>query len=269
MNQLRNIGYLLLVLALLASCVPNKKVLYLQKGDVNKNIVEKDTVVRKHEMVINEYKIQPLDMLNIQFETLSEDNNAFDFLDKLAPQAMGGGGQGNVLALNGIFVNPEGYVAYPVLGKIKVAGLTIFEAEREIGKVAAQYVPDVVVRVRMLNFRFTIMGEVIAGERVLIANNPRLTIMEAIGLAGGLSDLADRSNVKIVRQKGEVAEIVYVNLLEEEFIESPYFYVQQNDVIIVPPLKQRPFRRYFVQNLGILSTTISFAALIITLANNN
>ena len=269
MNQLRNIGYLLLVLALLASCVPNKKVLYLQKGDVNKNIVEKDTVVRKHEMVINEYKIQPLDMLNIQFETLSEDNNAFDFLDKLAPQAMGGGGQGNMLALNGIFVNPEGYVAYPVLGKIKVAGLTIFEAEREIGKVAAQYVPDVVVRVRMLNFRFTIMGEVIAGERVLIANNPRLTIMEAIGLAGGLSDLADRSNVKIVRQKGEVAEIVYVNLLEEEFIESPYFYVQQNDVIIVPPLKQRPFRRYFVQNLGILSTTISFAALIITLANNN
>lgn len=269
MNQLRNIGYLLLVLALLASCVPNKKVLYLQKGDVNKNIVEKDTVVRKHEMVINEYKIQPLDMLNIQFETLSEDNNAFDFLDKLAPQAMGGGGQGNVLALNGIFVNPEGFVAYPVLGKIKVAGLTIFEAEREIGKIAAQYVPDVVVRVRMLNFRFTIMGEVIAGERVLIANNPRLTIMEAIGLAGGLSDLADRSNVKIVRQKGEVAEIVYVNLLEEEFIESPYFYVQQNDVIIVPPLKQRPFRRYFVQNLGILSTTISFAALIITLANNN
>jgi len=269
MNQLRNIGYLLLVLALLASCVPNKKVLYLQKGDVNKNIVEKDTVVRKHEMVINEYKIQPLDMLNIQFETLSEDNNAFDFLDKLAPQAMGGGGQGNVLALNGIFVNPEGYVAYPVLGKIKVAGLTIFEAEREIGKIAAQYVPDVVVRVRMLNFRFTIMGEVIAGERVLIANNPRLTIMEAIGLAGGLSDLADRSNVKIVRQKGEVAEIVYVNLLEEEFIKSPYFYVQQNDVIIVPPLKQRPFRRYFVQNLGILSTTISFAALIITLANNN
>ena len=269
MNQLRNIGYLLLVLALLASCVPNKKVLYLQKGDVNKNIVEKDTVVRKREMVINEYKIQPLDMLNIQFETLSEDNNAFDFLDKLAPQAMGGGGQGNVLALNGIFVNPEGYVAYPVLGKIKVAGLTIFEAEREIGKIAAQYVPDVVVRVRMLNFRFTIMGEVIAGERVLIANNPRLTIMEAIGLAGGLSDLADRSNVKIVRQKGEVAEIVYVNLLEEEFIESPYFYVQQNDVIIVPPLKQRPFRRYFVQNLGILSTTISFAALIITLANNN
>ncbi|MCZ8354343.1 MAG: polysaccharide biosynthesis/export family protein [Cyclobacteriaceae bacterium] len=269
MNQLRNIVYLLLVLALLASCVPNKKVLYLQKGDVNKKIVEKDTVVRKHEMVINEYKIQPLDMLNIQFETLSEDNNAFDFLDKLAPQAMGGGGQGNVLALNGIFVNPEGYVAYPVLGKIKVAGLTIFEAEREIGKIAAQYVPDVVVRVRMLNFRFTIMGEVIAGERVLIANNPRLTIMEAIGLAGGLSDLADRSNVKIVRQKGEVAEIVYVNLLEEEFIESPYFYVQQNDVIIVPPLKQRPFRRYFVQNLGILSTTISFAALIITLANNN
>jgi polysaccharide export outer membrane protein len=269
MSQPKNILITVLMLLLLASCVPNRKILYLQKDDVNKNITPKDTILRTHEMVINEYKIQPLDMLNIQFETLSEDNNAFDFLDKLAPQAMGGGGQGNMLALNGIFVNPEGYVAYPVLGKIKVSGLTIFEAEKEIGKVAAQYVPDVVVRVRMLNFRFTIMGEVNAGERVLVANNPRLTMMEAIGLAGGLTDLADRSNIKLIRQKGDVSEIIYVNVLEEEFIKSPYFYIQQNDVIIIPPLKQRPFRKYFVQNLGILSTTISFAALIITLANNN
>ncbi|MCZ8022769.1 MAG: polysaccharide biosynthesis/export family protein [Cyclobacteriaceae bacterium] len=269
MSQSKNILIPVLMLLLLASCVPNRKILNLQKGDVNKNIPKKDTILRTYDMVINEYKIQPLDMLNIQFETLSEDNNAFDFLDKLAPQALGGGGQGNMLALNGIFVNPEGYVAYPVLGKIKVAGLTIFEAEREIGKVAAQYVPDVVVRVRMLNFRFTIMGEVNLGERVLVANNPRLTMMEAIGMAGGLTDLADRSNIKLVRQKGDVSEIIYVNILEEKFIQSPYFYIQQNDVIIIPPLKQRPFRKYFVQNLGILSTTISFAALIITLANNN
>jgi len=269
MSQSKNILIPVLMLLLLASCVPNRKILNLQKGDVNKNIPKKDTILRTYDMVINEYKIQPLDMLNIQFETLSEDNNAFDFLDKLAPQALGGGGQGNMLALSGIFVNPEGFVAYPVLGKIKVAGLTVFEAEREIGKVAAQYVPDVVVRVRMLNFRFTIMGEVNVGERVLVASNPRLTMMEAIGMAGGLTDLADRSNIKLVRQRGDVSEIIYVNILEEKFIQSPYFYIQQNDVIIIPPLKQRPFRKYFVQNLGILSTTLSFAALIISLSNNN
>ncbi|MFN9499892.1 MAG: polysaccharide biosynthesis/export family protein [Chryseotalea sp.] len=269
MSQSKNILIPVLMLLLLASCVPNRKILNLQKGDVNKNIPKKDTILRTYDMVINEYKIQPLDMLNIQFETLSEDNNAFDFLDKLAPQALGGGGQGNMLALSGIFVNPEGFVAYAFLGKIKVAGLTIFEAEREIGKVAAQYVPYVDVRVRMLKFRFSIRGEVNVGERVLVASNPRLTMMEAIGMAGGLTDLADRSNIKLVRQRGDVSEIIYVNILEEKFIQSPYFYIQQNDVIIIPPLKQRPFRKYFVQNLGILSTTLSFAALIISLSNNN
>lgn len=268
MIQSKKILFTAFMLLLLASCVPNRKILLLQKDDVNKKIAKKDTILRTHEMLINEYKIQPLDMLNIQFETLSEDNNAFDFLDKLAPQAMGGG-QGNMLALSGIFVNPEGFVAYPVLGKIKVAGLTIFEAESEIGKVASQYVADVVVRVRMLNFRFSIMGEVNLGERVLVASNPRLTMIEAIGMAGGLTDLADRSNIKLVRQRGDISEIIYLNILEEKFIQSPYFYIQQNDVIIVPPLKQRPFRKYFVQNLGVLSTTLSFVALIISLSNTN
>ncbi|MFZ6009146.1 MAG: polysaccharide biosynthesis/export family protein, partial [Bacteroidota bacterium] len=131
------------------------------------------------------------------------------------------------------------------------------------------------VRVKMLNFRFTVLGEV-NGEKVVVATNPRLTVMEAIGMAGGFTDLADRSLVKVVRQKGLETEVYYVNLLEEKFIESPFYYVQQNDVIIIPPLKQRAFRRYFPQNLGIatatlsgIATVLSFVVLIITLNNNN
>lgn len=92
-------------------------------------------------------------------------------------------------------------------------------------------------------------------------------MMEAIGLSGGFGELADRSAVKVIRQNGALTEIYYVDLLNENFLESPYYYVQQNDVIIVPPLKQRTFRKYFVGNLGILTTTISFALLIITLSN--
>jgi polysaccharide export outer membrane protein len=90
--------------------------------------------------------------------------------------------------------------------------------------------------------------------------------MEAIGLAGGLSEMADRSHVKVLRQNGSKADVFYINLLREEYVESPYYYIQQNDVIIVPPLKQRPFRKYFIGNLGVITTVISFGLFIITLS---
>jgi polysaccharide export outer membrane protein len=116
----------------------------------------------------------------------------------------------------------------------------------------------------MLNFRYTVLGEV-NGERTVTSSNTRLTMMEAIGLAGGFGELADRSTVKVVRQNEGQVEIYYVDLLEEKFVESPYYFVQQNDVIIVPPLRQRTFRKYWVGNIAIITATLSFAALMISI----
>lgn len=246
-----------------SACVPAKKLVYLQDGDELKKGKEipKDSILRSHALNIQEYKIQPLDVLSINFETLSEESNSFDFLEKLSPQSRGGGSGS---AISGILVNIEGEIEYAVLGKIKVAGLTIFQAQDSIRAVASKYLPDVVVRVRMLNFRFTVLGEV-NGEQSVNSSNTRLTMMEAIGLAGGLSELADRTTVKVIRQNGNKTDIYYINLLEEQFLESPYYFVQQNDVIIVPPLKQRTFKKYWVSNLGIITTTLSFAAIMISL----
>jgi polysaccharide export outer membrane protein len=176
-----------------------------------------------------------------------------------------GGNQATAGAVSGIMVDMEGNIEYPVLGKINVAGLNLFQAKDTIQAVASKYLPNVIVRVRMLNFRFTVLGEV-NGEKVVTALNPRLTISEAIGQAGGLTEMADRTHVKIIRQKGLTTEVLYLNLLEEDMLESPNYYVQQNDVIIVPPLKQRTFRRYFTSNLSVITSTLSFALLIITLS---
>jgi polysaccharide biosynthesis/export protein len=250
------------------ACVPAKKLMYLQKEDELKKRSEipKDTILRVHPLNIQEYRIQPLDNISVQFETLSDENDAFDFLSKLSPQVRAGGGtSGNAGGMGGIIVNIEGNIEFAVLGSIKVAGLTIFQAQDSIRAVASQYIPDVIVRVRMLNFRFTVLGEV-NGESTVISTNTRLTMMEAIGLAGGLGELADRSHVKVIRQNGNNAEIFYVNLLKEEYLESKYYYVQQNDVLIVPPLKQRTFRRYFTSNLAIITTTISVGLFIYTLS---
>jgi polysaccharide biosynthesis/export protein len=260
------ISILLAVLAIgFSACVPNRKLVYLQHDDLRKRKdIPKDSVLRKHPLSIREYRIQPLDVLSVQFETLSDENDAFDFLAKLNTRMQGGGNIGNNAALFGIFVDLDGSIEYPVLGKIFVAGLSLFQAQTRIREIASQYVPDVIVRVRMLNFRFTVLGEV-NGEKTVTSTNPRLTFMEAIGLAGGFGELADRSHIKVIRQVGDSTNVIYLNLLKEDFVESPNYYVQQNDVIIVPPLQQRPFKRYFTPNLAVITSTISFVLFIITL----
>lgn len=252
-----------IMLIIFGSCVPNKKLVYLQKDDLKyREKIPKDTVLRIHPLSIQEYRIQPLDNLSINFETLSDESDAFDFLSKLSPQNRTG--NINTMALSGVLVDTEGNIEYAVLGKIKVAGLTIFQAKDSIERIASKYLPQVIARVRLLNFRFTVLGEV-NGEKTVVSSNTRLTMTEAIGLAGGLNEFADRSNVKVIRQNGNTTQIFYIDLLKEEFLESPYYYVQQNDVIIVPPLRQRPFKRYFVSNLSIITSAISFGLLIITL----
>ncbi|MEJ1237881.1 polysaccharide biosynthesis/export family protein [Chryseolinea sp. T2] len=261
----RLVLFLGLCVWLLGACVPAKKLVYYQNGDElkHRDKVPKDSILRSHALKIREYRIQPLDLLSVQFETLTDENDLFDFLSKISPQSRTG--NASAAAANGILVNKDGEVEYPVLGKIKVGGLTLFEAEDSLQRVASTFISNVTVRVRMLNFRFTVLGEV-NGEQTVIATNTRLTMSEAIGLAGGLGELADRTHVKVIRQNEEKVDIYYINLLEEKFLESEYYYVQQNDVIVVPPLKQRTFRKYFVGNLGIITTTISFVLLIITLA---
>jgi polysaccharide biosynthesis/export protein len=236
------------------SCVPSRKLVYLQKDDLKKRkSIPKDTVLRTHPMAIREYRIQPLDILSVTFESLTTEE--FDFFSKASAGGNRVSTSSTGMALSGLMVDINGDIEYPVVGKINLAGLTIFEAQDTLKAIASKYLNDVVVRVRMLNFRYTVLGEV-NGEQTVVSNNSRLTMTEAIAQAGGLSELADRTHVKILRQVGNETQVYYVNLLEEDFIESPHYFVQQNDVIIVPPLRQRTFKKYFTTNLGLITTTI-------------
>lgn len=246
---------------LLASCVPNRKYQYLQKNDVNKDVTQLDTVVREYAMPGFEYRVQPQDILYIRFESLSEEE--FNFFTQ-QQNARINSGSGNI-SLFGELVDANGEIQYPVVGKIKVNGLTVFEIQDKLKAVAAQYLKDPSVKVRLVNFRFTVLGEVKTEGTVTSVNN-RTSILEAIGLAGGLSDLADRSQVKLIRQHEGKLDVVYLNLLDENLVNSPYYFLHQSDILIVPPLKQRPFRNYFSQNLSLIISSASLLLLIITLS---
>lgn len=250
-----------IVAGLFNSCVTNRKIQYLHKKDVNKgyNKLPKDSILRKYTLTNYEYHIQSEDVLSIQFKSLTD--SEYDFFSIQPTGAGSSGGGGANLQLRGYLVDEDGRVEFPVVGPIKVAGLTVYEAQNRIQEIASQYLEDPVVDVRLLNFRFTILGEV-SNQGTITTYNNRTSVLEAIGLAGGLGELADRTNIKLIRQIGKNAHVFYINLLDEDFVHSEFYYISQNDVIIVPPLRQRPFRNYFSQNLGIVVSSISFLLLV-------
>ncbi|MGF1639258.1 MAG: polysaccharide biosynthesis/export family protein [Cyclobacteriaceae bacterium] len=255
---------------LLFSCVSNKKIQYLQSDEDNsgrRSSIPVDTVLKKYDLIPFTYKLQHEDALSVKISSLTPEEYDFFSLGALQGGNMMGGGQMMMGgALQGYLIDVDGNIEFPVVGKVKVSGLTIYEVEKKIQDIAREYLEEPMVRVRLLNFRFTVLGEV-NGERTLATFNNRVSVPEAISLAGGIAEMGDRSRIKIIRQHGDVASVHYINLLSEDFFNSPYYYVNQNDIIIVPPLKQRSFRRYWAQNVSIVVSTLSLLILLLNLTN--
>ena len=261
---MRNAILVFFAVLLLFSCVPNRKILFLQKkGELDKKAQANDTTVRDYTIEDFSYKVQTHDIISVRYQSLTA--KQFDFLEGQAQQNISAnlGAIGGALLI-GDLVDERGEIPVPVVGKIKVAGLTVFQIQDTLQLLANRYLEGPIVKVRLLNYRITILGEVNKESAITLGNN-RVSIMEAIGLAGGLTDLADRSSIKVIRQTNTKAEVHYVNLLEEDFMKSPYYYVRQNDLIIVPPLRQRPFRKYFSQNLSLFLSAVSVVLLVVTL----
>lgn len=245
----------LLFTILSAGCVPISKLVPLQSGDVHEKNIPLDTVVRTRPLALKEYRIQPQDQLSIMVETLTPDE--FNFLKQLNPNMMRAGSSGGMaggMGGSGYYVDARGNVEMPVLGPVHMAGLTLMEAEQAMRTALKDLLRDPVVRVRILNFRFVFAGEV---NGMVVSPSPRISMMEALAQVGGFTEMSDRSNVKIIRQRGDTAEVLYVNLLDERSISSPNFWLQQNDIIIVSPLRQRTARTYLIQNVGLVVSLLT------------
>lgn len=260
-------GLAFLGVLFLSSCVSNRKVTLLQKEDVNAIGLPTDKVVRSYAIDTFVYKIQSNDIVSVRFESLTQ--KEFDFFNtQSVQQPIAGGALAASPLLLGELVDEHGEIPIPLVGKFKIAGLTVFQAQQALHDLAVGYgIKSPIVRVRLINYRITLLGEVNREGTTLLTTN-RVSIMEAIGLAGGLGELADRSKIKLIRQNGNQTEVVYLNLLEEDFFKSPYYYTYQNDILIVPALRQRSYRKYFGQNLALFISTVSVVLLTLNLLKN-
>lgn len=245
--------YLLLALSVYCiSCGTQKKAPYYLEN-VN------DTS-GKGEVKITELLIQKNDLLSIQVYSKSTLPEVSDAIYNLPSGSAAG-------IATGFLVDASGNIEYPRLGTIHAEGLTKLQLSDEIKKRLThpvEVLKDPSVIIRFLNFRVTILGEVAKIGPVTVPGE-RLTILEAIGIAGGITDYGKKNIVKIIREIGGKREVGYIDLSSKDIFESPYYNLMQNDVVLVEQTRQKARmgdQALVQQRIGFAISIISAAAVI-------
>ena len=202
------------------SCTPQQKLpVYLEN-------VTDTTLVTNVEVI--EPVIQKNDLLQIQVYSASVDPRV-DAPYNLPMQSSGTTGGGG-----GFLVDANGNIEYPRVGTIQVEGLTKQQLADVIKSRLAGQLTDPVVIVRFQNYKITILGEV-NGQGSFSVPTEKLTILEAIGLAGGVSEFGKKDGIKVLRESNGKREVGIIDITSEDIFESPYYQLSQNDVVIVEP----------------------------------
>jgi len=204
-------------------------------------------------------KIQPDDILSISVSSLSAESNVL-FNNVLLP---GSGGVALTDKINeGYLVDKNGFINFPVIGKIALAGLSKEEATEKMTDQIKVHVKNPIVNVRFLNFKVTVIGEV-NKPATFTTGTDKINVLEALGLAGDMTAFGRRENVLIIREKDGVRSTARINLNNKETLSSPYYYLQQNDIVYVEPdnkvkvASTAPGNR-FIGVWGTLISTIGF-----------
>lgn len=238
----------------LTSCAVTKKTVYFSD-------IALDSVSAVQLAKFNEPIIQSDDILSITIQTIDVDATAAVNQVSTVP-AVGASSASSVgsQVIKGFLVDKDGNVAIPMLGNIKVAGLTTYQARQLIAENASRFFNDPTVQVRFANFKITVIGEV-SKPATYTMPNEKVTLLDAIGLAGDLTIYGKRENVLLIRDNvdGE-KEFIRFNLNSYDTFESPYFYLQQNDVIYVEPGKGR-----IAANNAATMQTVSIFSTLLTL----
>lgn len=231
--QKKNLVFLsMLALLLLASCTSYKKVPYMQNSSEWADV--------EQAIAVHEPRVMPNDMLSIIVS--NPDNPASSLAYNLIASYDPYKGQSltSQPTFQNYLVDSDGYVTMPNIGKLMVGGKTISEVEQSIFDLVKNSFSSVpVVIVRFVDFKISVLGEVTAPGTYTIKNG-KVTLLEALSLARDLTIYGQRENVKIVREAADGKRtIAEVNLNDVSLLNSPYYYLQQNDIVYVTPNKSK------------------------------
>ncbi|MEL6276279.1 MAG: polysaccharide biosynthesis/export family protein, partial [Bacteroidota bacterium] len=170
----------------------------------------------------------------------------------------------------GYLVDGDGNIFFPVIGQVRVIGLSINEVKNLITDQLVRYLKDPVVKVRLLNFKVTVSGEV-QREGSFNVFNERISIPEAIARAGGLTDYADRAAILLIREENGQRTTMNIDLLSADIFTSEYFYLKQNDLLYVKPTRAKTgaVNDQTSKTIPLVTAAATLAAVIISITSNN
>ena len=247
------VGVLFLLISI--SCASRKEIVYLQ----NSNIIPENNYEKYAPRIQNE------DLITITVSAADLKATApFNQINSYQATAA----SSNDLSFKPTYlVDGNGEIDFPVLGKVKVSGLTRLEATNLMKTKLSQYIVNPGVNLTFANFKITILGEVNKPGSYTLPQE-RVTIFDALGLAGDMTIHGVRSNVLIMREKNGEKKFERLNLLTDSVVNSPYFYLAQNDVIYVEPNNSQVRNSKFGQStnvwISVTSLVITIVALVVT-----
>lgn len=230
--SIRQIIGILSVLLFVSSCVPTKRLKYLQEDET-----AVDSIIAV-ERIQKPYRIQTNDLLSIRVKAMDQELvGMFNPIGEGNPNATGE----ERMYYDGFIVNEHGNIRVPTLGEVNVLGYTVDEVREKIEKALLEKYfkeeANIFVTVRLAGIRYTTIGEIGSGSQVIYKE--QVTIMEAIANAGDINEFGDRTDVIIVRQYPGGEKRHHIDLTSIDAMRSPYYYIQPNDLIIVNPLPQK------------------------------
>lgn len=228
--MIKKTGNCFLIVFFLASCNTTKKSVYFRKME---NTVIKTTI--DYEAPI----IQKNDLLSIMVSSLNPEASEV-FNSTYIPVSHTSDISGTITQSFGYLVDRDGNIQFPILGTIKAEGLTQKALKDTIYNkiITKKLLIDPIINVRFLNFKISVMGEV---EHPAVFNVPdeKITLLEALTLAGDMTIYARRDNVLLIREENGEKKIVRIDLSTAEIFQSPYYYLKTNDIIYVEPKKSK------------------------------
>ena len=249
-------SFLFLFAAILAltSCVSTKQMSYLQDHEE-----EVDSIIQVQRLR-KPYRIQVGDLLSIRVKALDQDIvGMFNPIGSENPNAT----TEEAVYFDGFTVDDHGNIRVPTMGEINVLGFTEKEVREKIeGKLLEEYFKEeanIFVTVKLAGIRYTTLGEIGQGSQVIYKD--QVTIMEAIANAGGINDYGDRENVQIIRQYPQGEEVHTIDVTDIKTLNSPYYYIQPNDMIVVNPLPQKALG-VGTTGLGVFTTIFSVVSVV-------
>jgi len=257
---MKQILYLSIVVVLFfSSCgVKYKSVPYFQDLPAQENLEENI----KNNTVL---KIQKDDILAITVSSLNPEASAiFNMGNTSSIQGNNGGTTNPALTANGFMVDQNGEIQLPLVGSIKIEGLTTTAARELIQLKLVAYLKQPVVSLRLVNFRVSVLGDV-GKPGVYPIQNERASVAEALSMAGDLSITAVRNNVLLIRENEGKRQYIRLDMQKKDLFNSPYYYLQNNDVLYVQPgnAKYSSVDSSY-RNVSIVLSALSVIALIIS-----